>query len=149
VSLEAFAEQVLLDQIQATDIETPAFDKEKAQAAVMRRRLTATPTAFIIFHPHKDGTRNSFFVVSSSQHQGMADRGKEFLEQLAVLNFKIDNPPQMPDFSRLHDLATMHQLTSYDVAYLDLAKRLSLPLATRDGDLDKAAVSEGIEVLGK
>ncbi len=43
----------------------------------------------------------------------------------------------------------MHQLTSYDVAYLDLAKRLSLPLATRDSDLEKAAVSEGVEVLGK
>jgi predicted nucleic acid-binding protein len=78
-----------------------------------------------------------------------ADREKEFLEQLAVLNFKIDNPPQVRDFARLHDQATMHQLTSYDVAYLDLAKRLSLPLATRDGDLARAAVSEGIEVLGK
>lgn len=78
-----------------------------------------------------------------------ADRGREFLEQLAVLNFKIDQPPQVPDFPRLPDLATMHQLTSYDVAYLDLAKRLSLPLATRDSDLEKAAVSEGVEVLGK
>lgn len=78
-----------------------------------------------------------------------AERGKKFLEQLAVLNFKIDQPPQVPDFPRLHDLATMHQLTSYDVAYLDLAKRLSLPLATRDGELEKAAVSEGIEVLSK
>ncbi len=38
VSLEAFAEQVLLEQIQDADIETPAFDKEKAQAAVARIR---------------------------------------------------------------------------------------------------------------
>jgi len=78
-----------------------------------------------------------------------SDRGREFLEQLAVLNFKIDQAPQVPDFPHLHDLATMHQLTSYDVAYLDLAIRLSLPLATRDGDLERAAVSAGIEVLGK
>jgi predicted nucleic acid-binding protein len=78
-----------------------------------------------------------------------AGRGKEFLEQLAALNFKIDQPPQVPDFPRLHVLATTHQLTAYDVAYLDLAKRLSLPLATRDIDLEKAAVSEGIEVLSK
>jgi predicted nucleic acid-binding protein len=78
-----------------------------------------------------------------------AERGKEFLEQLAVLNFKIDAPPQVRDFPRLHGLATMYELTSYDVAYLDLAKRLSLPLATRDGELARAAVSEGIEVLGK
>jgi predicted nucleic acid-binding protein len=77
------------------------------------------------------------------------DRGKEFLEQLAVLNFKIDRSPQIPDFPRPHDLAVKYQLTSYDVAYLDLAKRRSLPLATRDDDLGKAAVSEGIEVLSK
>ena len=78
-----------------------------------------------------------------------ADRGKEFLEQLATLNFKIDGSPQVLDFPRLHILAATYNLTSYDVAYLDLAKRLSLPLATRDFDLEKAAVSEGIEVIGK
>jgi predicted nucleic acid-binding protein len=50
-------------------------------------------------------------------------------------------------FPRLHSLANSYQLTAYDVVYLDLAKRLSLPLATRDDDLKKAALAEGIEVL--
>jgi predicted nucleic acid-binding protein len=49
----------------------------------------------------------------------------------------------------LHELATKYRLTSYDVAYLDLAKRFSLPLATRDSDLEKAAASESIVVLSK
>jgi predicted nucleic acid-binding protein len=40
-------------------------------------------------------------------------------------------------------------LTAYDVAYLDLAKRLSLPLAMRDDALKKAALAEGIEVLSQ
>src|SRR5271170_2290934 len=35
-----------------------------------------------------------------------ADRGKEFLEQLAALNVKIDRPPQVRDFPRLYELAT-------------------------------------------
>ena len=87
--------------------------------------------------------------VAVKRRRITAERGKEFLERLAALNFKIDNPPEVQDFARLYDLATMHQLTSYDVAYLDLAKRLSPPLATRDSDLEKAAASEGIEVLGK
>jgi hypothetical protein len=30
-----------------------------------------------------------------------------------------------------------------------LAKRLSLPLSTLDGDLGKAAIVEGIELLGQ
>lgn len=76
-----------------------------------------------------------------------ADRGKEFLEQLATLNFKIDRPPQIADLPRLHSLAVSHQLTAYDAAYLDLAKRLSLPLATRDADLRRAAVAEGVPII--
>src|SRR5882757_5526935 len=76
-----------------------------------------------------------------------ADRAKEFIEQLATLNFKIDGPPRIADFSRLHSLAAAHQLTAYDVAYLELAERLSLPLATRDGDLMRAASAEGVQIL--
>ena len=76
-----------------------------------------------------------------------ADRGKEFLEQLAMLNFKIESPPLIADFSRLHSLASLHQLTAYDVSYLDLAQRLSLPLATRDADLTRAALAESVKIL--
>lgn len=76
-----------------------------------------------------------------------SDRGKEFLEQLAKLNFKIDRPPQIADLSRLHSVAVHHQLTAYDAAYLDLAKRLSLPLATRDADLRRAAIAEGVRII--
>jgi predicted nucleic acid-binding protein len=49
----------------------------------------------------------------------------------------------------LQALAVRHSLTAYDAAYLDLALRLSLPLATTDGDLCKAALVEGLEVLGQ
>jgi predicted nucleic acid-binding protein len=76
-----------------------------------------------------------------------ADQGREFLEQLAAFNFKIDRSPLIADFPRLHLLATAHQLTAYDVAYLDLAKRLALPLATSDTDLKAAALAEGIQTL--
>lgn len=37
-----------------------------------------------------------------------ADRAKEFIEQLATLNFKMDAPPHIADFPRLHSLATGH-----------------------------------------
>jgi predicted nucleic acid-binding protein len=76
-----------------------------------------------------------------------AGRGIEFLTLLATLNVKIDRPPRVTDFPRLHALANSHDLTAYDVAYLGLAKRLSLPLATCDRDLEEAALAEGIAVL--
>jgi predicted nucleic acid-binding protein len=77
------------------------------------------------------------------------DRAREFLAQLATLNFRIASPPAVADFPRLQALAERHGLTAYDVAYLDLAMRLSLPLATADGDLREAALAEGLEVLGR
>jgi predicted nucleic acid-binding protein len=75
------------------------------------------------------------------------DRGGEFLEQLSALRFRIDPAPRVADFPWLLFLANLHQLTAYDTAYLDLAKRLSLLLATRDADLGRAAHAEGVKVF--
>lgn len=45
-------------------------------------------------------------------------------------------------------LADKHNLTVYDATYLELALRLSLPLATLDMDLRRAAQQEGLMLLG-
>jgi predicted nucleic acid-binding protein len=44
-------------------------------------------------------------------------------------------------------LASRHDLTVYDAAYLELALRQRLPLATLDRELAAAARREGVEVL--
>jgi predicted nucleic acid-binding protein len=44
-------------------------------------------------------------------------------------------------------LGEKHDLTMYDAAYLELAHRRQLPLATLDTDLRKVAQAEGIAVL--
>lgn len=44
-------------------------------------------------------------------------------------------------------LALRYQLSSYDAAYLDLALRLRLPVATSDGALRDAAVASGVGVF--
>jgi predicted nucleic acid-binding protein len=41
-------------------------------------------------------------------------------------------------------LANQYNLTAYDAAYLELALRESLPLATLDNDLKKAALAIGL-----
>ena len=41
-------------------------------------------------------------------------------------------------------LARLHELSSYDAAYLELARRLDIPLATTDRALARAAGSEGV-----
>ena len=45
-------------------------------------------------------------------------------------------------------LAERHGLTVYDAAYLELAQRRKLPLATLNEDLIKAAKALGTTVLG-
>ena len=52
------------------------------------------------------------------------------------------------DDAEIVDLAIKHDLTAYDAAYLDLALRERLPLATLDKKLAVAARGEGVVVLG-
>jgi len=73
-----------------------------------------------------------------------ADRAREFLEQLKLFSFQIDAAPTLADLPRLSELAEKHQITSYDAAYLDLAVRLGLPLATQDDALGKAAAASSV-----
>ena len=46
-------------------------------------------------------------------------------------------------------LAERHRLTIYDAAYLELAQRRGVPLATLDTELRNAAGAEGVILLGK
>jgi len=47
----------------------------------------------------------------------------------------------------LPDLARTYELTNYDAAYLELAIRKRLPLATTDGALRRAAVKTGVPLV--
>lgn len=69
----------------------------------------------------------------------------EILRGLARLPVAID---RSPDEAALLTLARRHRLTVYDAAYLELARREGLPLASLDGDLRKAAPAEGVPLLG-
>jgi len=51
-------------------------------------------------------------------------------------------------FTVVLDIARDYSLSSYDAAYLELAIRRTLPLATLDETLRAAAVAAGVSVLG-
>ena len=46
------------------------------------------------------------------------------------------------------NLARRYRLSAYDAAYLELALRTGLPLATLDAGLAKAAATAGVQILG-
>jgi predicted nucleic acid-binding protein len=70
------------------------------------------------------------------------------LASLAVLPVKVDAEADRQAWSAALSLAERHGLTVYDAAYLEIASRRKIPLATLDRQLREAATSDGIQLLG-
>lgn len=70
-----------------------------------------------------------------------------FLHQLGSLSLHVDPAPRPDAAERLLLLSRKHRLTIYDAVYLELAMRLELELATLDGELISAALSENVKLL--
>ena len=70
------------------------------------------------------------------------------LDALRALEITVDSETDDHAWPVTLRLAERFQLTLYDAAYLELAQRLTLPLATLDQDLREAAAALGITLLG-
>jgi predicted nucleic acid-binding protein len=70
------------------------------------------------------------------------------LADLALLPINLDPETDRQAWGATLRLAERHRLTLYDAAYLELAQRLRLPLATLDSDLRAAASDESVPLLG-
>lgn len=71
------------------------------------------------------------------------------LADLESLPISIDGETRNHTWKKTLELSDSHRLTVYDATYLELALRLSLPLATLDEDLRTASQLEGVPLLGK
>jgi predicted nucleic acid-binding protein len=69
------------------------------------------------------------------------------LRDFERLGIEIDGETADRAWNETLAVADRHDLTVYDAAYLELAKRRGLPLATLDQALANAARQEGVEVL--
>ena len=88
-------------------------------------------------------------AMAEKRNRLTAADASHFLALLATLDIHEDDETFARAFGHLPALCREYGLTSYDAAYLELAIRRQLPLATLDGDLRQAATKCGIEVLGK
>lgn len=70
-----------------------------------------------------------------------------FLGILERLPIRVDEEATRQALVDTLRLARNHRLSGYDAAYLELAVRLDLPLATRDAALTEAARASGISLL--
>jgi len=67
------------------------------------------------------------------------------LRDLASLPIALDAETSARAWDETLSLAETYRLTAYDAAYLELAQRLALPLATLDAELRVAAQALGIK----
>jgi predicted nucleic acid-binding protein len=72
----------------------------------------------------------------------------EFVELIQKLNIEIDSETAARSFHDILSLAHSEKLTTYDAAYLELAMRKGLPLATKDLQLKNAAKNLGVHIIG-
>jgi predicted nucleic acid-binding protein len=76
-------------------------------------------------------------VLAKAQKDGILTDIKVsgLLTALQSLNIQLDRDGADYILTDVHRLAVAHRLTSYDAAYLELATRKKLPLATLDAEL--------------
>ena len=86
----------------------------------------------------------NILVINERRGRITASDVARFLAELAQFDIAVD----APDNSDLViGLARKHALSVYDAAYLALAMKEHLPLATLDKNLETATIAEGIELL--
>jgi predicted nucleic acid-binding protein len=77
-----------------------------------------------------------------------ADFRDATLADLALVPIATDGEAEHHAWGETLQLASRHRLTVYDAAYLELAKRRALALATLDEELRSAGRAEGVQLLG-
>ena len=87
-------------------------------------------------------------VVMSRRRKRLSEaQGARVIELLSRFPLQIDSPPGSSSASRLAQVAQEHSLSAYDAAYLELAERRGLALATFDRDLIRAARAAGVPLI--
>ncbi|MBW8066725.1 MAG: PIN domain-containing protein, partial [Ferrovum sp.] len=73
---------------------------------------------------------------------------QRFIALFGRLNLVTDQATAAHALGNTLNLARRYKLSTYDAAYLELALRTGLPLATLDADLVKAATTAGVPIFG-
>lgn len=88
-------------------------------------------------------------VLSTAERRGRMDAAAQaaFLERRR-LPIAIEHRPATWLAQQILPLARTYHVSAYDAAYLELAIREGLPLATLDDDLRRAACAAGVALVG-
>jgi predicted nucleic acid-binding protein len=89
---------------------------------------------------------NSIFVSYSKRKRITEQQIREYLSLLKALPIRVEVQSMVENID-LESIARRRDVAAYDAAYLYLAQRTDLPLATSDGPLRDAALAESVVVI--
>jgi predicted nucleic acid-binding protein len=84
-------------------------------------------------------------LIGERRGRTVREHTERFLEFLRGLPIELTS---LPDEVAVMNLARQHQLSFYDATYLELAQRENIALATIDRALARAAIAEGVTLIG-
>ncbi len=88
-------------------------------------------------------------LVHAIRHKRISEvQAANFIDALAKLPIQVDEFTASRAMHSIYTLALSEKLTIYDAAYLDLASREKIPIATLDKDLLSAAKRLKIKISG-
>ncbi len=120
-----------------------AFQEERAIAQLTFARIQAEAAIAPTLWWYE--LRN-VLVVAERQGRLTERETARFLRDISRFAIRIDSSP---DEIQVLTLTRRHRLTVYDAAYLELALREALPIATLDAALAGAARAEGVALIGE
>ncbi len=88
-------------------------------------------------------------VVAKIEGKGIVSEAESqrFVTLLGQLDISTDMETMSHALGDTLNLARRYRLSAFDAAYLELALRMGLPLATLDADLAKAATTAGLTLF--
>ncbi len=88
-------------------------------------------------------------VLTMAERRGRitSEGTADFLERLRLLPIQVERREALWVCQQVLTLTRQHRVNAYDAAYLELATRERLALATLDGDLAKAARATGVPLV--
>jgi predicted nucleic acid-binding protein len=89
---------------------------------------------------------NAIFVACNKRRRISELQILEYLDLLKALPIRVERQDMWANLA-LESLARGQNVAAYDAAYLDLASRRRLPLATSDQPLRDAAIALGISLM--
>jgi predicted nucleic acid-binding protein len=120
-------------------------DEETAWTLSLLHRLGQGDA--ILVPAHWPTEMSNGLLMATRRNRIPPGRAALFWDELAILPITVEPPVSPTQAKSILTLAEQHALTIYDATYLELALRHSLPLATLDRALIRAAQTANVTLI--